>query len=196
VICVKKVATEAETIMADRFTSLLDMIDGGGMGAEGNTFKGGGLLSDVANALFQPAGYRERQRGMAETRPQARPMSMGTQSPAPSAPLQPTQIQPGPGMPGFNAPPPPPQNTPQMPSDPRAPSPQPAFAFAPNNARPMVNGQMPQETPAPSPMGMDPMLARLEAMLTPEQRQQLEMLPPDQRMGMIQRLIQMRQSGM
>ena len=68
--------------MAERFTSLLDMFDGGGMGAEGNTFTGGGLLSDIANALFQPAGYRERQRGMAETRPRARPMSMGTQSPA------------------------------------------------------------------------------------------------------------------
>ena len=63
--------------MAERFTSLLDMFDGGGMGASGSEFKGGGLLSDIANALFQPAGYRERQRGMAETRPRARPMSWG-----------------------------------------------------------------------------------------------------------------------
>ena len=109
-ICVKKVATEAEIIRAERFTSLLDMFDGGGMGAEGNTFKGGGLLSDIANALFQPAGYRERQRGRAETRPRARPMSMGTQSPAQ---VQPTFDGPagaggtlrGPGMPGGPMPP-------------------------------------------------------------------------------------------
>jgi len=195
--------------MADRFTSLLDMIDGGGMGAEGNTFKGGGLLSDVANALFQPAGYRERQRGMAEARPKARPMSMGTQPPAPSAPSappQPTPIQPGPGMPGFNAPPQPMQAAPAMPSDPRTPSlptrlqpgpGMPGFNAPPmqNNARPMANGQMPQETPAPSPMGMDPMMSQVESMLTPEQRQQLEMLPPDQRMGIMQRLMQA-QGGM
>lgn len=62
--------------MADRFLNFLDMIDGGGMGASGNEFQGGGLLSDIGNALFQPYGYRERQRGMAETRPQMRPMDM------------------------------------------------------------------------------------------------------------------------
>lgn len=88
--------------MADRFISLLDMFDGGGTGAEGNTFKGGGLLSDIANALFQPAGYRERQRGMAETRPQARPMSMGTQPVQPmSAPTPAPTPQPNPMASGM-----------------------------------------------------------------------------------------------
>jgi len=69
--------------MADRFLNFLDMIDGGGMGASGSEFKGGGLLSDIGNALFQPAGYRERQRGMAETRPQMRPMDMQPVQPVP-----------------------------------------------------------------------------------------------------------------
>jgi len=62
--------------MADGFLNFLDMIDGGGAGASGNEFQGGGLLSDIANSLFQPAGYRERMRGMQETRPMARPANM------------------------------------------------------------------------------------------------------------------------
>ena len=76
------------------FLNLKDMFDGGGAGAYGDRFEGGGLLSDVANALFQPLGYRERMRGMQETRPMARPMSI-TQ-PAPMAPPAPASV--GSGM--------------------------------------------------------------------------------------------------
>ena len=55
---------------------------------------------------------------------------------------------------------------------------------------------MPQETPAPAPMGVDAAMAQLEAALTPSERQTLQSMPMEQRMGMIQRLIQMRQGGM
>ena len=57
-----------------KYLGLLDMIDGGGMGRAGQRFEGGGLLSDIANALARPAGYMER---MAAVRPQARPMQAG-----------------------------------------------------------------------------------------------------------------------
>lgn len=72
----------------------MDMIDGGGMGASGSEFQGGGLLSDIGNALFQPAGYREQQRAMAETRPQMRPMAMEPVQPMP----MPTRPQARPDM--------------------------------------------------------------------------------------------------
>jgi hypothetical protein len=57
-----------------KYLGLLDMIDGGGMGRAGQRFEGGGLLSDIANALARPAGYMDR---MAAVRPQARPMQAG-----------------------------------------------------------------------------------------------------------------------
>jgi hypothetical protein len=57
-----------------KYLGLLDMIDGGGMGRAGQRFEGGGLLSDIANALARPAGYMGR---MAAVRPQARPMQAG-----------------------------------------------------------------------------------------------------------------------
>lgn len=57
-----------------RFLDFLDMINGGGAGASGNTFQGGGLLSDIANAIAKPYGYRERQAAMQQARPMARPM--------------------------------------------------------------------------------------------------------------------------
>ena len=72
--------------MAERkFLDFLDMIDGGGMGAFGDEFQGGGLLSLIGNALFQPMGYRERQRAMAETRPQARPVGFLDTQPIPTS---------------------------------------------------------------------------------------------------------------
>lgn len=80
--------------MADGFLNFMDMIDGGGMGASGSEFQGGGLLSDIGNALFQPAGYREQQRAMAETRPQMRPMAMEPVQPRP----MPTRPQARPDM--------------------------------------------------------------------------------------------------
>lgn len=40
------------------YRGLLDMFDGGGAGASGNTFSGGGLLSTVANRRFTPWGSR------------------------------------------------------------------------------------------------------------------------------------------
>lgn len=90
--------------MADRFSSLLDMIDGGGMGASGSEFKGGGLLSLIGNALFQPYGQRQAQERMAEVRPQMRPMGMGPQpmpAPMPAPAPQPNAM--GSGMTPANA---------------------------------------------------------------------------------------------
>lgn len=46
--------------MADRYTSLRDMFDGGGKGQSGPRFEGGGILSAAANAVARPAGSRER----------------------------------------------------------------------------------------------------------------------------------------
>jgi hypothetical protein len=60
----------------------------------------------------------------------------------------------------------------------------------------MPGGPMPQEVSAPAPMGIESAMAQLEAALTPSERQTLQSMPMDQRMGMIQRLIQMRQGGM
>lgn len=45
-----------------RFTSLIDLIDGGGAGRSGERFEGGGLLSILANALTRPYGYEDRLR--------------------------------------------------------------------------------------------------------------------------------------
>ena len=60
-----------------KYLGLLDMIDGGGMGRAGQRFEGGGLLSDIANALARPTGYMDR---MAAVRPQARPMQAPMQA--------------------------------------------------------------------------------------------------------------------
>ena len=46
--------------MADRYTGLRDMFDGGGAGQSGPRFEGGGILSAAANAVARPAGSRER----------------------------------------------------------------------------------------------------------------------------------------
>jgi hypothetical protein len=48
--------------MDGRYLSLLDMIDGGGAGRAGDTFQGGGILSELANALARPYGYEDRLR--------------------------------------------------------------------------------------------------------------------------------------
>jgi len=205
-----------------RFTGLMDMLDGGGAGAEGNEFKGGGLLSDIGNALFQPAGYRERMRGMQETRPRMRPASMSTQgAPAPMsqedmltqmrsqlASGNNTPTTPGPMMPGGPTPP-----VQAAPTSPTAG----ANAMTPTSVDPrqqammeemtrqmsspvsapgpmMPGGPMPQGTPAP--MSVEAAMAQLEGALNPSERQTLQSMPMEQRMGMIQRLIQMRQGGM
>lgn len=56
------------------FLNFKDMFDGGGMGKAGSQFQGGGLLSDIGNALFKPFGQGQRmQQAMQETRPQMRP---------------------------------------------------------------------------------------------------------------------------
>jgi len=158
-----------------RFTGLMDMLDGGGMGASGNEFKGGGLLSDIANALFQPAGYRERMRGMQETRPRMRPQGM-TQPMAQPVPIGPAGAggsMPGPGMLGGPTPPTPMPSQPQIPQDPAMPS-MPTAGANPMSPGPMMpGGQMPQETPAPAPMGVDAAMAQLEGALTPGERQTL-----------------------
>jgi len=193
-----------------RFTGLMDMLDGGGMGAAGNEFKGGGLLSDIGNALFQPAGYRERMRGMQETRPMARPASMTQPQPMAQPMAQPAPMQPGPGMPGGLTRPV--QATPTSPTaganpmtptsvDPRQQAMmdemtrQMSSPVSERSPGPMMpGGPMPQGTPAP--MSVEAAMAQLEGALNPSERQTLQSMPMEQRMGMIQRLIQMRQGGM
>jgi len=78
-----------------RYLGLLDLVDGGGAGRAGTRFQGGGLLSDIANALARPYGYEE---SLGAVRPQQRPMqaagalpNMPVMSPRPMArPVQPT----------------------------------------------------------------------------------------------------------
>lgn len=43
-----------------KYTSLKDLVDGGGKGQSGAKFEGGGILSAAANAVARPAGSRER----------------------------------------------------------------------------------------------------------------------------------------
>ena len=180
-----------------RFSSLLDMIDGGGMGAQGSEFQGGGLLSDIGNALFQPRGYRDRVARLGEVRPQMRPQTMGN-TPAQVQPMMPDGpagaggALRGPGMPGG---PMPMQTAPRMPQDPTMPNMLPPASGGQLPGPMMPGGPMPQEVSAPAPMGIESAMAQLEAALTPSERQTLQSMPMDQRMGMIQRLIQMRQGG-
>jgi len=59
----------------------IDRIDGGGPGRSGPRFEGGGLLSDIGNALMRPYGYRDRQAAMQAMRPNARPQGLLTATP-------------------------------------------------------------------------------------------------------------------
>ena len=43
-----------------KYLNFIDMIDGGGAGRSGDTFQGGGLLSEIANANFKPYGFSDR----------------------------------------------------------------------------------------------------------------------------------------
>lgn len=80
--------------MGGSFKNFTDMIDGGGAGATGPTFKGG-LLSDALNAMgVRPYGYMDR---LGSVRPQMRPPSMGS---APSNAPKPA----GMGAPELNNP--------------------------------------------------------------------------------------------
>lgn len=72
-----------------QFLNFLDMIDGGGAGATGNTFQGGGLLSDIANAVAKPRGFADRQAQMAQARPMGRPMAAPTAPAMPASPVAP-----------------------------------------------------------------------------------------------------------
>jgi hypothetical protein len=86
-----------------RYTGLIDMINGGGAGAAGQEFQGGGILSDVANALFQPMGYRDRAKQAAQpaapglAMPQPSPMAQPMQRPMPR-PMQQPMAQPMTGV--------------------------------------------------------------------------------------------------
>ena len=66
---------------SDTFLNFLDRIDGGGKGQSGNEFEGGGLLSEIGNALFRPYGYRSRMEELGSTRPQSRPTGSGAGMP-------------------------------------------------------------------------------------------------------------------
>lgn len=46
--------------MAERYTSIRDMFDGGGAGQSGAQFEGGGFLSAAANTIARPQGSVER----------------------------------------------------------------------------------------------------------------------------------------
>ena len=46
--------------MIGEYKNLLDMFDGGGAGRSGDTFQGGGILSELANLVAKPRGYLER----------------------------------------------------------------------------------------------------------------------------------------
>lgn len=79
------------------FTSLEDMIDGGGAGRAGQEFEGGGIISDLANLLFTPYGSRQRAQQMA-TRAPDMGMSMTDQIRARArgpAPMPPVSGNPG-----------------------------------------------------------------------------------------------------
>ena len=56
--------------MADRakFLDFLDMIDGGGAGKMGGEFKGGGILSQIANLIATPYGSEDPERRKARQR--------------------------------------------------------------------------------------------------------------------------------
>jgi len=41
------------------YTNILDMFDGGGMGRSGDTFQGGGILSEIANMVASPIGSQD-----------------------------------------------------------------------------------------------------------------------------------------
>ena len=73
---------------AENYSRFRDMFDGGGMGYEGNNFRGAGGYSVLANMLgLQPMGYEDR---MAE----AQALAGGTQTSA----AQPSQIAGGTGV--------------------------------------------------------------------------------------------------
>lgn len=69
----------------------IDRIDGGGPGRSGPRFEGGGLLSDIGNALMRPYGYRDRQAAMQAVRLNARPQGLLTTAPTP-APMRATEV--------------------------------------------------------------------------------------------------------
>jgi hypothetical protein len=69
--------------MDQRYTGLLDMLDGGGAGQAGQTFQGG-ALSELLNSLgIRPMGYQDR---LAEARPQPNPMMMAPRMSSMGAP--------------------------------------------------------------------------------------------------------------
>jgi len=73
--------------MANKFLNFLDMFDGGGRGQTGAQFEGG-LLSELGNALFRPAGYADREEErLAGIRPRTRPQRVGRVREAPAAPV-------------------------------------------------------------------------------------------------------------
>jgi len=66
--------------------------------------------------------------------------------------------------------------------------------LASNPTTPQQPGPMMPGGPQ-QPMPMEQALAQLDQALSPGERQTLQALPPEQRMGLIQRMIQMRQQG-
>ena len=126
--------------MDNKFLNFLDMIDGGGAGASGDTFKGGGLLSMLGNAMFKPRGYWDRMKAREETRPQMRPGDPASYSTR-SAPEPEIMYGPQNGRPrrGPNLTPPPTPNPHPPAYSPPTPNPHP----------PLMGVGAPTEPPAP-----------------------------------------------
>lgn len=148
------------------FTGLLDMIDGGGAGAAGNTFEGG-PLSGLLNIIgVKPRGYADR---MAEA--QGQPVATSTQNfaqalqgaveQAQDRQQPPMQMPSGPAGVGSGAQAPAPMyqpvngGTPHLPQDPMTPQMPQSFVGFDGAQSPMMGQQRPQ----------DPRQAELEAYL-------------------------------
>ena len=71
-----------------QFLDFMDMINGGGAGVSGDEFKGGGLLSDIANSLFSPRGSINRIAPQQRPQNGSAPIAPFNQQPAPIAPMQ------------------------------------------------------------------------------------------------------------
>lgn len=102
-----------------RYSGLMDMINGGGAGAAGQTFQGGGILSDIANVIAKPRGYYDRAQPVAQLmqapmraapqpvaamqspRPMSRPVASPYQAAGMSSPTG--YAPPEPAAPGFAA---------------------------------------------------------------------------------------------
>ena len=115
------------------YQGLIDMINGGGAGQAGQQFQGGGILSDIANAVAKPRGYYDRMQ--APGGPMQAPMQI----------MQPVQPMPAPQPMVRPMPRPAPTPAPVVGSGMT-----PANAYAPPPRQPMSSGMTPANNYAAS----------------------------------------------